>query len=133
MIEGTKGTNEKANTLQEFTLMFWKNKILISDNKIPLGQCTTDILNLNDDYLVEMNNSRNALVGEMQTLFNPNIKKGLVAVTEIQNKLNKVLDSAIGLPPFCYLIDKEFGHYMLVDIFNTQQQGFAAMADRSTH
>lgn len=133
MIEGTKGTNEKVNTLQEFTLMFWKNQILINDNKIPLGQCTTDILNLSDDYLVEMNNCRNTLVGAMQTLFNPNIKKDLATVTEIQNKLNKVLDLAITLPPFHYLVDKKFGHSMLVDIFNSQPQGFAAMAERSTH
>lgn len=133
MIEGTKRTNEKVNTLQEFTLMFWKNQILINGNKIPLGQCTTDILNLSDDYLVEMNSSRNALVGAMQTLFDSRIKKDLATVTEIQNKLNKILDLAIALPPFHYLIDKEFGQSMLVDIFNSQQQGFKAMTDRSTH
>ena len=75
MIEGTKGANEKVNTLQEFTLMFWKNQILINGNKIPLGQCTTNILNLSDDYLVEMNSSHNALVGAMQPLFDSRIKK----------------------------------------------------------
>lgn len=133
MIEGTKRTNEKVNTLQEFTLMFWQNQILINDNKIPLGQCTTDILNLSDDYLVEMNNSRNALVGAIQTLFDSHIKKDLATVTKIQNKLNKVLDLAIALPPFHYLIEKEFGHSMLVDIFNFQPQGFKVMTDRITH
>ncbi len=133
MIEGTKRTNEKVNTLQEFTLMFWKNQLMIDENKIPLGQCTTDILNLSDDYLAAMNNSRNELVSAAQTLFNSNIKKDLATVTEIQNKLNKVLDLTIDLPPFHYLIDKKFGHLMLIDIYNNQPNEFQILTNKDSH
>lgn len=133
MLEGTKRTAEKVNTLQEFTLLFWQNQILTGVAKIPLGQCTTEVLNLSNDMLLQMNDSRNALVGTMHPLFNPDVKKDLTAVTEIQNMLNKVLDLAISLPPFGYLIEKDFGHSMLVDIFNSQPQGFMAMTNRLTH
>lgn len=133
MINGTKRTTEKVNTYIEFTLLLWKNQILINDTNIPLGQCSTNILNLSDDALLDMNNSCNALVGAMQTLFNQSIKKNLATVTDIQDKLNKVLELCFNLPPFHYLIDKEFGKSMLVDVFNSQPQGFTAMTDRLTH
>lgn len=133
MLEGTKRTAEKVNTLQEFTLLFWQNQILMGNSKIPLGQCTTEVLNLPDDTLLEMNNSRNALVEAMQTLYHPGAKKDLAAVTEIQNRLNKVLDLAMALPPFQYLIEADFGHSMLVDVFSSQPEGFLAMTNRQTH
>ena len=133
MIEGAKITNEKANTLSEFTLMFWQNYLLLNKAKLPLGESTTQILNLSDDKLILMNDCRNALIGAMQNTTNPHIKKDLATVTDFQNKLNKVLDLAIALPPFCYLINKDFGHSMLTDIWNSQPDGFMAMMDRSTH
>ncbi|MEA5084657.1 MAG: DUF6076 domain-containing protein [Lachnospiraceae bacterium] len=133
MIEGTKRTNEKINTIQEFTLMFWQNQILIDKIKIPLGQCTNDILNLSDEYLTQINNSRNELALATQTLFNPNINKDLANVTEIQNKLNKVLDLVLALPPFHYLIDNDFGHSMLIDIFNCQPNEFLVLTNRESH
>lgn len=133
MIEGTRKIADKITTLQEFTLLFWQNQILTEKVKIPLGQCTTEVLNLSDDTLLEMNNSRNALVGAIQTLSSPNTKKDLTTVTEIQNKLNKVLDLAIALPPFQYLIEKDFGHSMLIDVFNSQPGGFMEIINRQTH
>lgn len=72
-------------------------------------------------------------MGKLQTLFTPSIKKDLAAVTEIQNSLNKVLDLAIRLPPFRYLVDQSFGHSMLLDVFTSQPQGFMAMTNPQTH
>ena len=55
------------------------------------------------NLLVRIN--QNFMLSEPCLAFNPNIKKDLAIVTEIQNKLNKVLDLAITLPPFHYLVD----------------------------
>ena len=132
MYEGTKRTSAKPNTLQEFTLMFWQNQILIGDKKIPLGQCTTDILNLSDGYLGDMNYSRNEFSQAAQALFNRNTRINLETVTQIQNKLNKVLDIAGSLPPFNHLIDKNWGRSMLVDIFQTQPEQFQTLSDRES-
>lgn len=133
MIEGTKKTNEKVNTLSEFTLMFWQNYLLMDTTKLPLGECVAAVLNLSGDTLLLMNDSRNALIGAMQNITNPRIKKDLATVTDLQNKLNKVLDLIISLPPFSYLINKDFGHSMLADIWSSQPKGFMAMMDRGTH
>ena len=132
MIEGIKRTNEKDNTFQQFTLMFWQNQVLVGGLKLPLGECSTAILNLSDEELFEMNTNRNELIGAMQSLINPNAKIDLAAVTDLQNKLNKVLDLTIPLPPFCYLVEDSFGHSMLADIWGSQPEGFLALMNRDT-
>ncbi len=132
MFEGNKQSNEKINTLQEFTLMFWKDKILIDNLNIPLGEASTEILNFSDEAILDMFNARNEAIDSMRIFFNDNIKKDLAVVTDIQNKLNKVLDLAVDLPPFKYLFNNGWSS-MLINIFNTKPLGLESISNRYTH
>ena len=68
-IEGSKLSAEKINTIQEFRLRFWKNKFPLNDIAVPLGESTTDILNISNKEIINMFNVRNEALQSLRTFF----------------------------------------------------------------
>ncbi len=100
----TKPINEKENSVQEFTVHFWSDRVSIDGKVLPMGQVSTDVLNLTDDLLLDLRSKANEMLKVMKTeLFNPEIKKDLALVSAVQEKLNEVLDIVLTLPLFGHL------------------------------
>ncbi len=83
------------NTFDKFSVLFWDDSVLIGDASFPLGQITTDMLNLDERVLMDTENRIDAFLEEARTLLEQ--KKDSVAFP-VQEKLNAVLDVVFTLP-----------------------------------
>ena len=83
------------NTFDKFSVLFWEGNVMIGDTSLPLGQITTDIMNLDEQVLTEIENRINAFLKEMGVFFE---QKNDSAVFPVQKKLNAVWDVGFDLP-----------------------------------
>jgi hypothetical protein len=68
--------SDKENSIQEFTVHFWNDRVIFDDTNLPIGQITTDVLNLIDDRLLSLRRKASDTLDFMlKHLFDPNIKK----------------------------------------------------------
>ena len=132
MYSNSKRTEEKQNRVEEFTVLFWNDFIQIDDTVLPVGQCTTDLLNVRPERLAEL---RRTFVdfAEMfsRQIANPDIKSDLALVTAVQDKMNKVWDAAFVLPPFCYMnLNKKRAKKLLITSYTEMPAQFERIAVR---
>jgi len=130
MYSNSKLTMKKQNKVEEFTMLFWNDFIQIDDVVLPVGQCTTDLLNLEPELLAEL---RCTYVdfAEMfgSQIANSDIKNDLALVTAVQDKMNKVWDVAFTLPPFCYMkLNKERTKKLLITAYTEMPEQFERIA-----
>ncbi len=83
------------NTFDKFSVMFWEGNVMIGDTSRPLGQITTDILNLDEDDITEIEKRIKAFLTEMRGLQK---QKNDSAVFPLQKKLNAAWDVIFNLP-----------------------------------
>lgn len=88
------------NTFDKFSVLFWEGNVMIGDTSHPLGQITTDILNLDEQDLTEIESRIDTFLKDMRVLFE---QKNDSAVFSVQEKLNAVWDVVFNLPLFCDL------------------------------
>ena len=131
MVDGIKRLSEKQNTIQEFTVQFFSDSVSIGGSVLPLGQISTDVLNLGGDVLAKLHQKNNTLfmVVERQ-LFNPDIKKDAALAEALQLRLNDVLDIVYELPLYRSLaIDREFGKMLFLHAFQSEPELFQRLSD----
>lgn len=134
MYQKPKRTKEKENTIQEFTVRFFSDRVDIDGTLLPIGQVSTEILNLPNEILHDL---QEAVLGSFavvrEKLFHPDIKKDLAVVTEAQDKLNRILQLLFTVPPFCYMdLDKEFDCNFLLHCFKNFPDEFLKMVTIGT-
>lgn len=79
-----RSTSDKENSIQEFTVHFWKDRVILDGKDLPIGQISTDVLNLSDEQILALRHKANETL-EMfhMQLYNPKIKKDLALVTAV--------------------------------------------------
>ena len=134
MMQGTKRLSEKGNSIQEFTVLFWEDHVLIDGKSIPLGQISTEVLNYPDEQLLALREKLNTLLQCIQTkLMNPDVQKTFSLVNETQEKLNSVLCDIFSLPLFSFLdMDREKAESMLITAFSQFPDEFQKMVTSGT-
>ncbi|OPX92500.1 MAG: hypothetical protein A4E53_00487 [Pelotomaculum sp. PtaB.Bin104] len=130
----TRPTSEKENSIQEFTVHFWKDRVILDGENLPMGQISTDVLNLSEEQILALRYKANETYGLFRTqLYNPEIKKDLALVTAMQDKLNEYLDIILAMPPFKYLdVDTRMTHNTLTVIFEETPDDFQRILQQGT-
>lgn len=129
-----KPTSEKENSIQEFTVHFWNDRVIIDGTSLPVGQVSTDVLNLSDEQLLSLRHKANETLKVFHTqLYNPEIKKDLALVTVIQDRLNEYLNLVLALPLFRYLdVDIKLTRNILTEIFEAAPDNFLRIMQPGT-
>ena len=119
MAAETRPISDKENKIQEFTVHFWNDRIIFDDKNLPIGQITTDVLNLADDNLLSLRCKASETLDFMSKhFFDPRIKKDLAFVTAVQDKLNEYQDAVLTFPLYAHLnIDSKLTHNTLTIAF----------------
>lgn len=106
MAKEIESVNCKGNGTLEFTVYFWSDRISIDGRVLPVGQISTDVLNLSDDQILALRQK----IDEIMKVLSPNgfdmeTKKDPVpvAIPVLQEKLKDVVDSVMSLPPYKHL------------------------------
>lgn len=77
--------SDKENSIQEFTVHFWNDRVIIDGKNLPIGQVSTNVLNLSNEQLLSLRRKAEETLEIMNTqFFNPNRKKDLAFVTSVQ-------------------------------------------------
>lgn len=131
MIEGVKPLSEKPNTVQEFTVQFFADSVSIDGTILPLGQVSTDVLNLDSDTFAALHEKNNALFTVVEhELFNPDTKKDISLADALQHRLNDVLDIVYEFPLYRSLgIDQAFGKQLFMHTFQNEPELFRQLCD----
>ncbi|SBW06027.1 conserved hypothetical protein [uncultured Eubacteriales bacterium] len=105
-----------ADYFDRFSVLFGKGEVFVNGKPLPLGQCATDILNLNDQVLNEINQRINAFMPSIATLLQ---EKTDSAACSAQEKLNAVWDLIFTMPLYRELsMDLETSHQLLQLMFS---------------
>jgi len=86
----------KVNAYDQFSVLFWEDNVMLGGGaSFPLGQITTDFLNMDEQILTEIDKRVREFSTGMRALFK---HKNNDAVTSLQEKLNAVWDVIFTLP-----------------------------------
>lgn len=86
----------KANAYDQFSVLFWEGNVMLGKGaSFPLGQMTTDFLNLDEQILTEIDKRVSEFSKEMRGLFK---HKNSGAIIPVQEKLNAIWDVIFILP-----------------------------------
>ena len=86
----------KANAYDQFSVLFWEGNVMLGEGaSFPLGQMTTDFLNLDEQVLTQTDTHVRKFSKEMRALFK---NKNSCIVISVQEKLNAVWDVIFALP-----------------------------------
>lgn len=86
-----------ADSFDSFFVLFGKGEVFINGKTYPLGQCTTDFLNLDSEVLMELDRRVGALMPAVQTLLE---EKADSAAHSAQELLNAVWDLIFSFPVY---------------------------------
>ena len=86
-----------ADYFDRFSVLFGKGAVFANGKCFPLGQCSTDILNLDDGMLTELDQRIGDFLSAVLPLFQ---EKTDSAASSAQEKLNAVWDLIFTLPPY---------------------------------
>ena len=90
MIEGAKTLDEQQNSISEFTVQFFADSVSVDGMVLPLGQISTDVLNVGGDVLVALREKNLELFTVLEReLFNLNTKKD-AALAETNAELERL-------------------------------------------
>ena len=108
----TRQLNEKKNGIANFTAQFWKDKVLLGGTKLPLGQVSADVLNLDLQKLQDLRLKNDRLFRSVLDMLNPKEKLRPDQVTKTQELFNDTTNVVLDLPLYQYLKldEKEMQH-----------------------
>lgn len=98
----TVRTNETPQSFQQFTALFWQNKILLNGTNLHLGDSSTEILNLSEDFLESILEHRQLLVSLFNDFFLSRRKKDVEFLKQLEASLQALIDDVYLLPPYKY-------------------------------
>ena len=109
-----------------FSVLFGRGELYIGDESFPLGQCATDILNLDSAVLTELDRRIGALMPAVKNLFG---EKTDSAARSAQEQLNAVWDLIFDLPVYRNLKLDKWSAYNLFPLLLSDQEKLAAASD----
>lgn len=112
-----------------FSAWFWEDKLLLDGILFPLGQITTDVLNLSDQIQAELQIRIDAF---LPVGFNFLENRTPELAEEAQKRLDHFLDLALTLPPYCYLPIEQETSYHLFPMLLARRDRWAAAATPGT-
>lgn len=86
-----------ADSFDCFSVLFGKGEVFVNGKTFPLGQCTTDILNLDDEVLVELDRCIENLMPAVKILLQ---EKTDSAARSAQEQLSAVWDLIFSFPVY---------------------------------
>lgn len=117
------------DTFDNFSALFTADRVFLSGKSFPLGQCSTDILNLDDAVVAELARRIEAFLPAAADFFQ---KKTDSAAHSAQEKLNAVWDMALALPVYRELqVDRESLYHLLPSLFADREQWVQVQDEKS--
>lgn len=108
-LERTQQTVTYTYTIDEFTVFFYGGHVYVGGKEYPIGQCSVDIMNLDEPILSEIDRRAKICVSKAIELLT---EKTDSAATLAQERLNAVWDIVFTLPVFRDLkMDKEVNYH----------------------
>ena len=117
------------DTFDQFTVLFTKEKVFLGEKSFPLGQLTTDILNLDENVLDEIEERVNSFLPTVQALLQ---EKTDNAAHMAQEKLNPVWDLIFELPVYRNLKMDINTSYNLFPILSADQNKWNRVVEAGT-
>ncbi len=109
-----------ADFFDNFSVFFSGDHVYVSGKSFPLGQLSTDILNLDSSVLTEIDRRVNAFVPTVSVMLQ---EKADSAAALAQEKLNAVWDVVCELPLYRDLwMDKELMYELLPTMFSDREK-----------
>ncbi|MBC5736340.1 DUF6076 domain-containing protein [Lawsonibacter faecis] len=109
-----------------FSVLFGRGELYIGGEPFPLGQCATDILNLDSAVLTELDRRVGGLIPAAKNLFG---EKTDSAARSAQERLNAVWDLIFDLPVYRDLELDKWSAYNLFPLLLADQEKLAAALD----
>ena len=107
-----------ADYFDRFSLLFGSGEVFVNGKSFPLGQCTTDILNLDETALNEIDRRINAFMPAALDMLQ---QKTDSAACSAQGKLNAIWDLIFTMPLYRELsMDLETSYQLLPLMFSDQ-------------
>ncbi|MEQ3171144.1 DUF6076 domain-containing protein [Dysosmobacter welbionis] len=114
-----------ADLFDKFSVFFTADAVYVAGRKFPLGQFTTDILNLDDAVLAGINSRIDDFMSAATLIFT---EKADSAVHATQEKLNAVWDMIFELPLYRELeMDLDTAHHLFPLLFSDQEKWAEAL------
>lgn len=128
MLLQTKNTQDTEQSFICFTALQWKDRISLNSHSAPLGQCSTDILNLDADTIDKLKSSSEALHKLLfEDFSNTRVTKNKAFAELAQQIVNTVLDLLIRIPPYSWFLKPDFGRTVFLDLYTKQTLCFEAI------
>ena len=120
----------KANAYDQFSVLFWEDNVILGGGaSFPLGQITTDFLNMDEQVIAEIDKWVREFTTGMRAMF---YHKNNDAVIPLQEKLNAVWDVIFTLPFYRDLpLDIHSSHNLLPMLFADKQKWTEVFQDNS--
>ena len=127
----TKRLSEKPDDITLFTAQFWNDWVMIGETKLPLGQVSVDILNLDLEELQALRFKNADMFYAFAELIKPNKKLSRTDLDKVQKLLNSSLDELKKLPIYknlkmdwdsiysCFSFDTEYLEAVFKTDFDT--------------
>lgn len=123
-----------ANSIQEFTVQFFGGHVRIDDAVLPLGQISTEILNLPEEKSRALHKASSAF-GEFLTgrLAAPGTSVNLKLAHELQRLANEVQGVLFTIPPYSYMnLDVDLARTVFPQWYNSDPKQFRSAFQRGT-
>lgn len=131
MKEAVKPVSEKPNTVHEFTVQFFADSVSIDGTVLPLGQVSTDVLNMKPETIQSLQNATRAFMDAVEKqLWSADAKKDAALAAAVQDKMNDAFDMMSALPLYRHLdLDKDFARNLLPLMLRREPDTFARMCN----
>lgn len=104
---------------EPFSVFFYGNRIYIEETEYPIGQCVSDVMNLDDTCLLEIDRRMLSFVRAVQHLLEEDTDS---VAREVQEKQALALELVATLPVYRDLdIDWEASHHIIQDIRSDEE------------
>lgn len=117
-----------ADLFDKFSVCFTSDATYVAGKKFPLGQFTTDVLNLDDAVLVKVNSRIDDFMSAAAGIFTEKTEKTDSAVRSAQEKLNAVWDLVFELPLYRELeMDRDTAYHLFPLLFSDREKWTEAL------
>lgn len=120
---------EDHGDFHEFTVTFWKDRVMLEGHSFPLGALTTQVLNLDPQELVHIHNLCAIAIKKVRgQLFDPRVTKDYFLLSDIQKSVNAALQEIRKLPVYNLLqVDGETAYHLLTALWQNRDEFQRAM------
>ena len=130
----TRRTQEKKDGIALITAQFWKGSVMLGGTKLPLGQVSTDVLNLDLQKLQDLRLKNDKLFRAIVDMLDPTKNLRIGQVTEIQALYNDTVNIILELPLYRHLkLDKEELNHLLTEPYFKNPMNFERTVKTPNH